>query len=157
MDILHPHQNSIMELMKRMDVLCVTYPIKFGAERNYLMVQIPVVIEKTLEGTTCLTTFRNVWDFVYCQESRILFLTRYCKYYKQSTDNVWHTDVKVLPGYDDDCEAKLAEALGPDLDKQKVLLIAKAKCLESDIYMRVNELDCIEVRWWQPTQIRTTD
>jgi hypothetical protein len=107
---------------------------------------IQVVIEYQHEGTHSLV-IKNVWDFVYEIETRILFVTAYRKYY-QDENGTWYSDVRVLPGLDDNCEEKLLAALGEHYDRHKVLLIAKAKCLEQDLYMKYNELDCIEVKWW---------
>jgi hypothetical protein len=113
------------------------------------MKPIQVVIEYLHVGTnTCVV--RNVWDFVYDMPSRTLYLTAYRKYY-QYEDGKWESDMKILPAPGDSYiirSSKLTIALGEQYDKHKVLTIAKAKCLEQDYYMKYNEIDCIEVKWY---------
>jgi hypothetical protein len=113
---------------------------------------IQVEIEYQHEGTHSLIV-RNIWDFMYEIETRTLYLTAHRKYYQDETGR-WESDVKVLPQPGDNCEEKLAEALGlpNSYDREKILLIAKAKCLEHDFYMKFNDLGCIELKWWIQTQ-----
>lgn len=116
------------------------------------MIPIQVVIESLHVGThTC--EIRNVWDFVYEKESRTLALCAYRKYYK-ADEEPWICDTKVMPEIGADGEEKLLEALGGFMsyDRMKVLAIAKAKCLEADVYMKFNEMDCISLVWVQPMQ-----
>jgi hypothetical protein len=116
------------------------------------LIPIQVKIDALHIGSTNIgVEILNLWDFCYDKETRTLFLKSYRKYFKEPGRNR-RIDTEILPEFEDDPDEKLELALGPDHDRQKVLHIAKAKALESDLYMRANEVDCISVEWWKQNQ-----
>jgi hypothetical protein len=88
---------------------------------------------------------RQKWEFLYHEGPRVLSLISYKKFLP--IGETWVEDVVIEPAKGDDEEEMLEKALGPRTNREKVLYIALARCLEADFYMGVNDVHGIQLRW----------